>query len=137
MIVNNEIEYKKRDINMRLRFSIDIRKRGVGMIPIVIETKEEMFREIVNVNKELEIYMDNDILHIRNIVNSRIMKQNKEIMNYNLTLENGEILQDSEILWDIYKKYRGEDKILYILISKSSVIWNTWNMIKRMINYIR
>lgn len=119
------IDYKKNDIYIRKKFSISIRKKGIGNIPIVLETFDKSLQKLLY-NKELEIYMDNDIGFIRNIINHR-MKTQCIYEHIIISLENGRVLNDSELLCYLYKIHKDVDNILYLLISKAN-LWNRFKM---------
>lgn len=91
------MEYRTlNNVHDRERFSSRIRRKGVGTIPVVID------------NNELEIHMDTII--------SQLIIGNQ----YEVILENGTTLDSNLFLGDVYKAYRDDDKILYLITRKKS-----------------
>jgi hypothetical protein len=105
--------YKNKELYTREKFSNGVRRKGVGTIPIVIETEDPELALVVNIKKEIEIHMDAVVLDL--YVEIRRRNYNGQIY---ITLENGRILNDNEVLGELYKKNREDDKILYLRIVK-------------------
>jgi len=105
--------YKNKELYTREKFSNGVRRKGVGTIPIVIETEDPELALVVNIKKEIEIHMDAVVLDLY----VEIRRRNYNGLIY-ITLENGRILNDNEVLGELYKKNREDDKILYLRIVK-------------------
>jgi hypothetical protein len=105
--------YKNKELYTREKFSNGVRRKGIGTIPIVIETEDPELMLVVNIKKEIEIHMDDTILDL--YVEIRRRNYNDQIY---ITLENGRLLNDNEVLGELYKKNREDDKILYLRIVK-------------------
>lgn len=115
----------------RKKFSNDVKLKGIGELPIVIDSVDTILSETLagleatrfNKNgKAFHFHMDlliEDILlevrHCLKIDNNKILK---------LGLENGKILDNKNILGDIYKKHKNqEDNILYLLLTQETSMY--------------
>jgi len=127
----------------RIGFSNNIRKKGTGNIPIVIDSVDKeltlllakhdpIFTRNIRYGFEVFFHMDkkvNDLIHIiKEEMNKKkdIVKTNISIDNLfiSLGLEDGTILNINDELGIIYKKYRNpDDRILYILVTKETSIY--------------
>lgn len=127
----------------RIGFSNNIRKKGLGNIPIVIDSVDKeltlllakhdpIFTRNIRFGFEIFIHMDNKVKDLINIIKEEmekkmdIVKTNISIQNLHISLglEDGTILNINDDLGTIYKKYRNpDDKILYILVTKETSIY--------------
>jgi hypothetical protein len=107
--------YKDTPLYTREKFSNGVRRKGIGTIPIVIETEDPELSQIVNIKKEIEIHMDAVVMDLCVEIRRRNPSYNGVLY---ITLENGRILNDTEVLGELYKKNREDDKILYLRIVK-------------------
>jgi hypothetical protein len=122
----------------RIKFSSSVRKKGIGHVPIVIDSHDKEISELLGgeFGKRYcthgtlkEYHMDYDIQHVLQDVKHILIENNKQdIFNYNkLTAKtNGHFCYENELLGVLYKKYRNiDDYILYIEIVKTSGTWET------------
>lgn len=144
------VNYRKTTIrNTRLHFSQDVLRRG--KIPIVIDsvdpeisniirgsnkTKpshdfiEHEFTENMKYGKELVYDTNNTISDILRDIKILLLNANREDLfvsgknTLTIGLENGTIADFKSKLGMLYKMHKnGDDKILYLLISKETTVW--------------
>lgn len=141
---------RKTTLSERIRFSRGIRERGVGTIPIVIDSVDrEISLALQYLNdpimpyrkygNQLELDIDTTIGQILNHVRIVLIREMDNIDSYlfdlTLGLEDGNLLKTDVTLGEIYKIHRNaEDKILYLMVSKESTMWG---YIISIINYLR
>ena len=137
----------------RITFSDKIRKKGVGNIPVVIDSVEKdlslllakhdpIFPRNIRFGFELDLHMDIKVYQLIDIIKNE-MKNKIDIIKptftldytfFSLGLEDGTIIDNNEEVGTIYKKHRNkDDKILYILITKENTILG---YIKSIIKYL-
>lgn len=127
----------------RIGFSNTIRKKGIGNIPIVIDSVDKeltlllakhdpVFTRNIRFGFEVFIHMDKKVKDLISIIKEEInnkkdfVKTTISIDNLliSLGLEDGTILDINDDLGSIYKKHRNpDDKILYILVTKETSIY--------------
>lgn len=125
----------------RERFSTTVRTKGIGEIPVVIDSVDSIISELLaNVNstrfnrngKEYRFHMDlliEDVLlevkyriKIHNEKNNIKIRLDEKLLK--IGLENGKILDNKDILGDLYKKYKNQDDdILYLLITQENTMY--------------
>ena len=129
----------------RIGFSNNIRKKGIGNIPIVIDSVDKeltlllakhdpVFSRNIRYGFEVFFHMDKKVKDLIHIIKEEMNKK-KEIVKTNISIDNlfislgledGTILntQANDDLGTIYKKYRNpDDRILYILVTKETSIY--------------
>jgi len=118
---------KKTTQNERVRFSTQVRKQGVGNIPIVVDAVDPALskalsdtfngkRFILHMDHSLEYLLDEIKLYL--FQNKRLKPE--QLGSLKLGLEDGTLPDKSTDLGSIYKVHRNEnDKILYLLLSKA------------------
>jgi hypothetical protein len=138
------VNYRKiTNENERVNFSNKIRKKGVGNIPIVIDSVDKeltlllakhdpIFSRNIRYGFEIVLHMDQTVEDLINLIKEEMNKKKDivktnisiDFLNISLGLEDGSIIDTKEDLGTIYKKYRNsDDKILYILITKETSIY--------------
>lgn len=115
----------------RKKFSNEVKLKGVGELPIVIDSVDTILSEALagseatrfNKNgKEFRFHMDLSIEDILLEIRHRLKIDTTK--NLKLGLENGKILDNKDILGDIYKKHKNqEDNILYLLLTQETSIY--------------
>jgi len=134
------INYRKQNLpSSRERFSYRVRAAGQGKVPIVIDSVDKELSEAIaealpnrpcrfKYGKELVLHMDSTVLDVIREVKIILMQNKKDYLfeKHRLTigLENGTILQETDDLGNLYKKYQhGQDKILYLLLSRETTMY--------------
>lgn len=125
-------------LNDRIKFSTNVRKKGIGHVPIVIDSHDKEVSEILGgqFGKRYcthgtlkEYHMDYNIQHVLQDVKQILNEENRQdIYNYNKlsVYVQGNYCYENELLGDLYKKYRNiDDYILYIEIVKTNGTWET------------
>lgn len=121
------------DESDRTRFSNNIRSKGIGEVPVVIDSLDldishalgmidtKIFTRNKN-GKEYKFHMDLLIEDVLLEVNHKLKKQSGT--KYKIGLENGKMLDNSEQLGILYKKYKNQnDGILYLLLTEETTIY--------------
>jgi hypothetical protein len=126
------VKYRKdNDERERVKFSNSVRTKGIGEIPIVIDSVEETINlalssyDKIYLNKKGREYrfhmgltIDDVLLEVKkkiNLSDTKILK---------VGLENGKILDNKDILGELYKKYKNpKDNILYLLLTQETTIY--------------
>lgn len=126
------IKYRKNNNQSdRERFSHSVRTKGIGELPIVIDSVDSNLSELLagpnakrfNRNgKEFHFHMDllieDILLEVRHLIKADDTKVLK------LGLENGKILNNNDILGNLYKKYKNQkDNILYLLLTQETSMY--------------
>jgi hypothetical protein len=131
------INYRKTTMKeTRLNFSHKVRAKGIGNIPIVIDSVDKQLSDVLcEVNgryktygKEIILHMDQTIKDVLKEIKIILLKKDYENIlkndNIVLGLEDGSIIHEDMTLGDLYKKYRNkDDKILYLLVSKETTVF--------------
>ena len=124
------VRYRKNNpSNIRKNFSKKIHNKGIDELPIVIDSISEKISKSLagpaasRYNRNgMEYHFHNDIMvdDIIREVNLRV-KSDKILK---LGLENGKILNNRDVLGDIYKKYKDQsDDILYLLVTEEESMY--------------
>jgi hypothetical protein len=151
---NELLNYKKYKSEIRRTlFSSQIRSKGVGHIPIVIDSIEKDLslsisskndNTYIKYGLELSLHMDSTISDLISIIKNKMTENNTNIL-FDLYLENNSIpiYENSDIdLGSLYKKYRDpNDNILYILIKQKipmyqNILYNIHNIFSYFSKYI-
>jgi hypothetical protein len=131
------INYRKTTMKeSRLNFSHKIRAKGLGNIPIVIDSVDKQLSDALceidgrykTYGKEMTLHMEKTVNDVLKEVKIILLKKDLEsiVKNENVIigLEDGSIPQLDMKLGDLYKKYRNnDDKILYFLVSKETSVF--------------
>lgn len=128
------IRYKKNNTPQeRKQFSNTVRTKGIGEIPLVIDSVDKQLSELLagsdskrfNRNgKEYHFHQDLNIDEIILEIKSRIKLSDIDHKVLKLGLENGKILEGTELLGDLYKKFKNQDdNILYLLLTQETTMY--------------
>jgi hypothetical protein len=126
------VKYRKNHSQIeRERFSHNVRTKGIGELPIVIDSVDTILSEALagpdstrfNRNgKEFHFHTDLLIEDILLEIKHRIKADDTKL--FKLGLENGKILDNKDILGDIYKKHKNQkDNILYLLLTQENTMY--------------
>ena len=152
------INYRKNtDRNQRTKFSDRVRNKGMGYIPIVVDSVDPELSLFLSTKQnpryikyglEIIIHMDLTIADLLKEIQIEFLKRDHEYTNLFVGLEDGSIPKANIILGDLYKKHRNiDDKILYVLLTRETTIYNyiisiikylaltSQNSIKQLANY--
>jgi hypothetical protein len=115
----------------RERFSNSVRTKGIGEVPVVIDSVDSTLSEALagqdakrcNRNgKEFHFHMDLLVEDILLEVRHRTKVDDTKILK--LGLENGKILDINDVLGNLYKKHKSQkDNILYLLLTQETTIY--------------
>jgi len=128
------IRYKKNNTPQeRKQFSNTVRTKGIGEIPLVIDSVDKQLSELLagpdskrfNRNgREFHFHQDLNINEIILEIKSRIKLSDIDHKVLKLGLENGKILEGTELLGDLYKKFKNQDdNILYLLLTQETTMY--------------
>ena len=115
----------------REKFSHSVRTKGIGELPVVIDSVDPILSEGLagpdakrfNRNgKEFHFHMDLLVEDILLEVRHRIKADDTKVLK--LGLENGKMLDNKDVLGDLYKKYKNQkDNILYLLLTQETSMY--------------
>lgn len=139
------INYRKyTDQDIRIRFSEKVRKSGIGYIPIVVDSLDPELslyltkkyeNRYTKYGLELILHMDLTITDILKEIEIEFIRRNHTFKNLTIGLEDGTITKPNDILGDLYKKHRNyDDKILYLLLTPDTSIYNYMFSILKYLN---
>ena len=130
------VNYRKNtDKDQRARFSGNVRSRGLGNVPIVVDsverelsnllaTKDENIPRTMKYGLEITIHMDNKMSEILKIVKIELLQKDYEVNNLVLGLEDGSLIDLESDVGAIYKHHRNkDDKILYVLVTNEKTMY--------------
>lgn len=130
------VNYRKNtDRDTRSRFSNNVRSKGIGYIPIVVDsvdyelslalaTKDETFTRYIKYGFELMIHMDMTVADLLKEIKIELVKKDYEYGYLSIGLEDGTIPELSMDLGFLYKKHRNkDDKILYVLLTQEKTVY--------------
>jgi hypothetical protein len=126
------IKYRQNNTERdRQKFSNTIRLKDTGELPIVIDSVDTILSEALagpeatRFNKNgKEFYFHMDLLIEDILLEVRHRLKIDTTKNLKLGLENGKILDNKEILGDVYKKHKNQkDNILYLLLTQETSIY--------------
>jgi hypothetical protein len=126
------VKYRKNNSQSeRERFSHNVRTKGIGELPVVIDSVDTILSEALagqdskrfNRNgKEFHFHTDLLVEDIILEVRHRIKADDTKV--FKLGLENGKMLDNKDVLGDLYKKYKSQkDNILYLLITQETSVY--------------
>lgn len=129
------INYRKNtNEDQRKRFSDGVRKRGMGYIPIVVDSVDSELSlclatkydtRYTKYGFEIILHMDLTIVDLLKEIRIEFIRRDYEYPNLLVGLEDGTIPDPNTILGDLYKKHRNiDDKILYLLLTRETSIYN-------------
>lgn len=122
------VRYRKNNpSNIRKNFSK--KSKGINELPIVIDSiNEEISKLLAGPNSKrynrngMEYHFHNDIIVEDIIREANLRVKSDKILK--LGLENGKILENTDVLGNIYKKYKDQtDDILYLLITEEESMY--------------
>lgn len=126
------VKYRQNNTqNEREIFSNNVRTKGIGELPVVIDSVDHNLSELLagsdskrfNRNgKEFRFHTDLLIEDILLEVRHRIKIDDTKVLK--LGLENGKILNNDNILGDLFKKHKNQnDNILYLLLTQETTMY--------------
>ena len=126
------VKYRKNNTQQeREKFSNSVRTKGIGEIPIVIDSVDTELSEGLagpdakrfNRNgKEFHFHQDLLIEDILLEIRHQIKLDNTKALK--LGLENGKILDSKDVLGDLFKKHKNQkDQILYMLLTQENTMY--------------
>jgi hypothetical protein len=126
------VKYKKQhNEHERTTFSSSVRTKGIGEIPVVIDSIDESISHALagseakryNRNgKEYRFHKDLLIEDVLLEVKHQIKFDDTKLLK--VGLENGKILDDKDTVGDLYKKYKDQkDDILYLLLTQETTMY--------------
>lgn len=142
---NDFIKYRlNNNITQRNRFSKNIINRYVNEIPIIVDSidSELHISDKTNIygfkekgGKEYHFHKDLMIQDILLEVKKKLKLSEGKILK--IGLDNGKILNDTDIVGDLYIKYKNQDdSILYLLLTQETTIYGyIRSLIKYVFNY--
>jgi hypothetical protein len=117
--------------NEREKFSHSVRTKGIGELPVVIDSVEQSLSELLagleskrfNRNgKEFRFHTELLIEDILFEVRHRLKLDDTKVIK--LGLENGKMLDNKDVLGDLFKKHKNQsDHILYLLLTQESTMY--------------
>jgi hypothetical protein len=130
------VNYRKNtDRDQRNNFSGNVRSRGLGNVPVVIDsvekeisdllaTKDEKHPRNIKYGLEVTIHMDNKVSELLKIAKIELLKKDYEVNNLVLGLEDGSLIDLDIDVGTVYKKHRNNsDKILYVLVTNEKTMY--------------
>lgn len=130
------INYRKNtDKDQRSSFSGNVRSRGLGNVPIVVDsvekelsdllaTKDEKYPRNIKYGLEVIINMESKMTELLKLVKIELLKKDYEVSNLVLGLEDGSLIDLDADIGTIYKQYRNkDDKILYVLVTNEKTMY--------------
>jgi hypothetical protein len=145
------VNYRKNtDKHTRSRFSNNVRSKGIGYIPIVIDsvdpelslalaTRDDMFTRYIKYGFELMIHMDMTVSDLIKEIKIELVKKDYEYGYLSVGLEDGTMPESTTELGVLYKKHRNkDDKILYVLLTQEKTVYGyIISIIKYLANNIK
>lgn len=130
------VNYRKNtDKHERNNFSGKVRTRGMGFIPIVVDSvdfdlsnalalKDPDHPRNIRYGFEIIMHMDKKMLDVLKEIKIELLKNDYNIGDLVLGLEDGSLVDLEMDVGEVYKKYRNkDDKILYILVTKEQTMY--------------
>jgi hypothetical protein len=130
------INYRKNnDTNTRTHFSESVRSKGIGYVPIVVDsvdpelskalaTQDKTFSRYIKYGFEIMIHMDLTILDLIKEIKIDLIKKDYDYRYLSIGLEDGTIPDMNTDLGTLYKKHRNkDDKILYVLLTQEKTMY--------------
>jgi hypothetical protein len=130
------INYRKNtDKHNRTNFSNGVRSKGIGYIPIVVDSvdpdlskalakRDEMHSRYYRYGFEIMIHMDLTVADLLKEIKIELVKKDYNYTDLLIGLEDGTIPELNAELGVLYKKHRNkDDKILYVLLTQEKTIY--------------
>ena len=130
------VNYRKNtDRNQRNNFSGKVRSKGMGYVPIVVDSvdselsralasKDPNYSRNIKYGFEIIMHMDKKMSDLLKEVKIELLKKDYEAQNLILGLEDGDLVDLSMDVGTVYKKHRNkDDKILYVLVTKEQTMY--------------
>lgn len=130
------VNYRKNNAHYeRTKFSNNVRVKGIGLVPIVIDSVDQELSTLLgktdskyrNYGKEYTMHMDTTTIDFANTIFIDIENINSDFLKgkkLSLALEDGTILDTKLTLGYLYKKYKNDkDNILYILLTQETTMY--------------
>lgn len=130
------INYRKNtDRDQRSNFSGNVRSKGLGNVPVVVDsvekelsdllaTKDEKYPRNIKYGLEVIINMESKMSELLKIVKIELLKKDYEVSNLVLGLEDGSLIDLDTDIGTIYKHHRNkDDKILYVLVTNEKTMY--------------
>lgn len=125
------VKYRKNNSEgERQKFSTNVRTKGINEVPVVIDSVDITLSSLLagkdakrfNRNgKEYRFHNDLTIDDILLEIKSRIKLEHIVLK---LGLENGKILNDTDLIGTLYNKFKNQnDQILYLLLTKETTMY--------------
>ena len=144
------VNYRKNKAHYeRTKFSNNIRKKGIGLIPIVIDSVDNELSILLGKNdstrytsygKEYTMHMDTVVSDFANTINVDLESLSNDIKGKKLllALEDGTLIDTKVTLGYLYKKHKNEkDNILYILLTQETTMYGYILSILRYLGFLR
>lgn len=128
------VNYRKQtDSQDRFLFGTNIRSKGIGQIPIVVDSVDKELsvllaqRQSYNIKYGLELILHMDLLvqDVVQVIYNEIKKKEPTFnSNINIGLEDGSIPDFDITIGSIYKTHKNiDDNILYLLVTRETSIY--------------
>ena len=133
------INYRKNnDTHTRTRFSESVRSKGIGYVPIVVDsvdpelskalaTYDKTFSRYIKYGFEIMMHMDETVIDLIKEIKIDLIKKDYKDYDYrylSIGLEDGTIPDMNIELGTLYKKNRNkDDKILYVLLTQEKTMY--------------
>jgi hypothetical protein len=130
------INYRKNnDTHTRTRFSESVRSKGIGYVPIVVDsvdpelskalaTYDKIFSRYIKYGFEIMIHMDLTVTDLLKEIKIELIRKDYDYRYLSIGLEDGTIPDMNIDLGTLYKKNRNkDDKILYVLLTQEKTMY--------------
>jgi len=130
------INYRKNnDTHTRTRFSESVRSKGIGYVPIVVDsidpelskalaTYYKTFSRYIKYGFEIMMHMDETVIDLIKEIKIDLIKKDYDYRYLSIGLEDGTIPDMNIDLGTLYKKNRNkDDKILYVLLTQEKTMY--------------
>lgn len=130
------INYRKgTDTHNRTKFSDSVRSRGIGYIPIVVDsvdpelskalaTKDQYQSRYLKYGFETTIHMDSTINDLIKEIKIELIRKDYNYTELSIGLEDGTIPETNTEIGTLYKTHRNkDDKILYVLLTQEQSMY--------------
>jgi hypothetical protein len=130
------VNYRKTtDKQQRTQFSSGVRSKGIGYIPIIVDSvdteiskalakTDENYPRYIKYGFEVMIHMDLKVLDLIKEIKIELLRKDYNYDNLAIGLEDGTIPDMNMELGTLYKNNRNkDDKILYVLLTQEKTIY--------------
>lgn len=130
------VNYRKTtDKQQRTQFSSQVRSKGIGYIPIIVDSvdreiskalakTDENYPRYIKYGFEIMIHMDLRVLDLMKEIKIELLRKDYNYDNLSIGLEDGTIPDTNMELGILYKNNRNiDDKILYVLLTREKTIY--------------